>query len=295
MPVTLSSLMTSTLRATSAVLRDMVDTIVPDLCAACGRPQTVGRVPLCAACDATRRAQSLLPMCPRCARVVRPEAIHGERCYRCRREPAWNIAGIACVGPYEQPLAPVLLGLKFSGHERNADALADWLAQAIEQRPWCGEIDVLVPVPMHWLRRLQRPCRHADVLCRALARRMRIPMSRAVVRTRYSPSQMQIPSRNDRFENVQDCFGPRRWPAPRVGGLTVCIVDNLLMTGATVHEVSKVLRKAGAKRIYAAVAARSRVPNDGQAMTEALLGQLSAEPRERATPNVRPDSSSSME
>lgn len=273
MAVTMSSLVMTALRATGSVLRDTVDTIVPDMCAACGQPQTVGRVPLCADCDAARVERSALSMCPRCARIVRPEAVHGDRCYRCQREPSWNIAGIACVGPYEHPLAPVLLGLKFGGHERNADALADWLAQAIERRPWCGEIDLLVPVPMHWLRRMQRPCRHADVLCAALSRRMRIPMSRAVARTRYSPSQMHVPSRNDRFENVHGCFGPRRWPAPRVTGLTVCIVDNLLMTGATVHEVSKVLRKAGAKRIYAAVAARSRAPNDGQATTEALLSR----------------------
>ena len=47
-----------------------------------------------------------------------------------------------------------------------------------------------------------------------------------------------------------------------MAGKTVCIVDNLMSTGATVTEVSKVLRRAGAKRIYAAVVARPAAPGD---------------------------------
>jgi predicted amidophosphoribosyltransferase len=60
-----------------------------------------------------------------------------------------------------------------------------------------------------------------------------------------------------------------RWWA-NVQGMTVCIVDNLLVTGATVCEVSKVLRKAGAKKIYAAVAARTVSGGDFQAADEAV-------------------------
>ena len=64
-------------------------------------------------------------------------------------------------------------------------------------------------------------------------------------------------SRAERFRNVAGCFAVKRWAIERLAGKTVCIVDNLLATGATVHEVSKVLREGGAKRIYVAVIART--------------------------------------
>ncbi|RMF74670.1 MAG: hypothetical protein D6744_14295, partial [Planctomycetota bacterium] len=76
-------------------------------------------------------------------------------------------------------------------------------------------------------------------------------------------------SRTARFENVRGCFAPTRRPA--VAGARVCIVDNLLVTGATIHEVAKVLRAAGARRIYAAVAARTVMSGDYQADADALI------------------------
>jgi predicted amidophosphoribosyltransferase len=96
-----------------------------------------------------------------------------------------------------------------------------------------------------------------------VSRHLEIPVRNAAVRrVKYSVSQTRTPSQAQRFKNVKDCFGPAR--RPQVAGKTVCIIDNLLVTGATIHEVSKVLRRAGAKRIHAAVLARSSLPGDPQ-------------------------------
>ncbi len=96
---------------------------------------------------------------------------------------------------------------------------------------------------------------------------MKIPVRRAVRRIKYTRSQTHVESRAQRFENVKGCFGPASWfrLLGRVRGRTVCIVDNLLVTGATLYEVSKVLRRAGAKRIYAAVIGRTVLAGDFQA------------------------------
>ena len=121
---------------------------------------------------------------------------------------------------------------------------------------------------MHWLRRAQRRCDHTGVLAGALSRQLGVRVLKGVLREKNTPSQTRIVSRQKRFENVKGCFAVSR--PKRVADKTVCIVDNLIVTGATVHEVSKVLRKAGAKRNYAAVVARSVMPGDVQA--EALTG-----------------------
>ncbi|MCK4342929.1 MAG: ComF family protein [Phycisphaerae bacterium] len=251
--------------------RGLLDAALPQTCLSCGEWISAGGRLACETCHDEIVAAMARPYCPRCGRTLPREAIHEDGCARCRTERFWNVAGVARVSTYEPVIRPLVLGLKYTGRERNADYLAELLAAALWQHRWGHELDALVPVPMHWLRRRQRPCDHARVLAEALSRRVKVPAVRLVRRAKHSPSQTRITSKNQRFKNVKGCFTPSPWwwqparslwRAPALAGKTVCIIDNLLMTGATVCEVSKVLRKAGAKRIYAAVIIRTASPDD---------------------------------
>jgi ComF family protein len=253
----------------------VLDAVLPQTCCSCASWIPAGAGPLCDDCRAALEATAALPYCPRCARTAAPLSIHEQDCARCRSEQFWNVRGIVRVGEYgEEALRRLLLGLKFAGHDRQADLLGELLADALRGAPWFDEIEVLAPVPMHRLRRWQRPCDHAQALAESAARRLGLPVQRAAVRrVKYARSQIKTLSRAERFRNVKDCFGPARFS--KVAGATVCIVDNLLVSGATIHEVSKVLRQSGAKRIYAAVAARAHLPGDPRAASP-LLGDLGA-------------------
>lgn len=260
-------------RAATTALRDfaggLLDALMPRTCLGCEAWIPCGCGPLCAACRTTIERLMALSACPRCARSMRPESISGNACARCAHESFWNVRGSARVGPYDGPLRSMLLGLKYAARERNADFLAELLTRRIRTTAWGASVEVLVPVPMHRLRRWQRPCDHADLLARAVGRRLGVPVRRAAVRRlRYAPSQTRATTRQQRFAQVADCFGATRQPG--VAGRTVCIIDNLLVSGATVHEVSKVLRAAGAKMIYAAVVSRAVMAGDFQATAEAL-------------------------
>jgi ComF family protein len=247
------------------LLAPLLDALLPQTCVSCDRWITADEPSACPECRAALEATIALPSCPFCGRTVSPFSIHEKNCARCRTEAFWNVAGIVRVGEYrEEALRRMLVSLKFTAGERQADYLGSLLADALRKAPWVGEIDALVPVPMHRLRRWQRRCDHAQMLADAVSRRLKIPVRRAAVRrVRYSISQTRTLSRAERFRNVRGCFGPAR--RPKITGQTVCIIDNLLVTGATIHEVSKVLRKAGARRIYAAVVARASLPGDPQA------------------------------
>lgn len=259
-----------------AALHAFGDLLSPQSCAGCGGWTPSEDGVMCRTCAAALARLAALPYCGRCARTMRPEALHERGCARCDHEHFWNIGGVVRIGPYSEPLRRMVLDLKYHGTERNAVLLASILAGRLEATPWYAAVDALAPVPMHWLRRLQRPCAHAGVLAAALGRATHKPVLRAVRRVRYAPSQTLIPVRARRFSNVAESFAPKRAairrtpssPAPSGGplaGKTICIVDNILMSGATIHEVSKVLRAAGARKIYLAVIARSIVPGDFQA------------------------------
>ena len=252
-------------RPLGTLLRGALDAVLPQTCIICGEWIMSGSGMACGSCDEQLTDTIKPTYCPHCGRTMPRPAIGDRDCARCKRESFWNVAGVARVGAYTPPIQKLTLGLKYAGRERNADFAADLLASAIERRGWLGEFDFLVPVPMHWLRRWQRPCDHADLLAAALARRLKIPLLRAVKRIKHTPSQVGVTSRAERFRNVERCFACRRWMNGRLAGARVCIVDNLLATGATVHEVSKVLRRAGARRIHAAVIARTVLAGDTQA------------------------------
>jgi predicted amidophosphoribosyltransferase len=261
-----------------AATRGVFDAVLPQTCPACGCWLSAMAGELCPTCAAEVAEEGARPACPRCGRVVPAVSIHGHGCSRCRSERFWNVAGVARVGRYTPALRALVHGLKYRGEERNAAVLAKLMAGAVQAAGW-PRIDVLVPVPMHWLRRRQRPCDHARLLAGALSGRLKSPLAQPVWRRRYGPSQTQVgetagpgPTRGvrtrvARFENVHDAFGPRPWWMPpwrrrKLAGRTVCIVDNLLVSGATVTAVSRELRRLGARRIYAVVAARPPAPGD---------------------------------
>ena len=246
-----------------AVLRRLDNLLSPQTCALCNAAISTPRTVVCNVCREALSEIASAPYCGRCGRGLNPLAITEKDCARCRKERHWNIAGVVRIGSYPGELRKLVLGLKYYGRERNAAPLAEWLADALRRTPWGADIDLLVPVPMHWFRRVQRKCNHARVLADALGRATGIPVRNACRRIRHGPSQTAARSEAQRFANVKSCFGPK-WRR-NVVGKTVCIVDNLMATGATVCEVSKVLRKMGAKPIYAAVASRTILAGDFQA------------------------------
>ncbi len=260
------------------VLRGLLAAALPPTCVVCGGWLPDGRDPACAACRALLDGRRRLPYCRRCGRTLPSSAIHADGCARCRTEAFWNVAAVARAGPYVGGLRDLVLDLKYRGHERNVEFLAGLLADELRESGWAAALDALVPVPMHWLRRCQRPCDHARLLAEALGRQLNVPVLRLVRRTRHAPSQTRQRGKLARFENVRGCFAThgwwrerlpgwarhwlRRWRALGLRGRTVCVVDNLIVAGATIHEVAKVLRKAGARRVYAAVVARGPAPGD---------------------------------
>ncbi len=248
----------------------LLDGVLPQTCSACGEWIPSEAPGLCDACAADIEIAQRVPYCPRCGRTALPITLDAHGCARCRHEHAWNVGAVARVGPYRAaPLRRLLLNTKFGGNERSAACLARNVAATLRLQPWLSDLDAFIPVPMHRLRRWQRPCEHARLLAEHVWRelrhqRMHTPrvLQSGIRRVRYAESQMWLPSRQRRFDNVRGCFSAAS--ATWLRGRTVCIVDNLMTSGATVIELSKALRKAGARRVYAVVAARASVADEAQ-------------------------------
>lgn len=181
--------------------------------------------------------------CERCAQPLPPRLPAGSLCGECQKKPP---PFHQCLAPfaYAFPLSPLITGLKFHRQLRLGPILggllADYLETRIEEPP-----EWLLPVPLHLRRLKKRGYNQALEIARVPARRLGIPLALDLCRrTRATTAQSDL-DQKARHRNVRGAF-------TLDGGIEarhVAILDDVVTTGSTVAELTKVLKRAGAERV----------------------------------------------
>ena len=152
------------------------------------------------------------------------------------------------VGPYEGSLRAIVHALKYDGRPTLARHLAARMRNAGVDV--LAGADLAVPVPLHRSRERARGFNQA----RELGRHLGIPVADALVRTRRTPSQADLPAAR-RHANVRGAFEWRQSVA--VKRRTIVLVDDVSTTGATLNACARALLDAGAAEVRALTAARA--------------------------------------
>ena len=226
----------------------ILDLLCPPRCIFCGVEWTGATPSGPVTCDTC--ATALARDCPRCGVCGEPTADGGE-CVRCRGgRGRWD--GVAVLAAYSEETRPLVLRAKRPGGEAVAAGLADLLVGKHRETLEGWRIGVVVPVPMHWLRRAVRGAGAADELARGVAAALGLPFRRMLRRIRRTPMQNELPF-EDRRKNVAGAF---RAVGP-VTGRRILLVDDVTTTGSTLAACRRALVEAGATAVYAAVVARA--------------------------------------
>ena len=158
--------------------------------------------------------------------------------------------------PYEMARAPfcyddksrsMILGFKHGGRTEGLPVFAAQMKRA--GRRFLGEADFLIPVPLHFRRRVKRRYNQAALLARALAKISAPDFAPDILmRHKSTPSQggLSVPARR---RNVRSAFRVRERAKPAISGAHIVLIDDVMTTGATLGACSKTLLRAGAGRV----------------------------------------------
>ena len=238
-----------------SLLHAGLELAIPFRCTLCARTNVPPGGPWIAYCsDCT---QQLCPQpcsrCQRCAAEVGPYSATAAGCVHCRGR-ALRFQSVHCLAMYQDPLRQALLSAKWSFSAVPIRSLARLLAQARLPQLQPLQIDRVVPIPQHWQQRLVRHFNPAWVIAEEVAAALRVPCDPHVLRkTRRSRPQKRV-ALAKRADNQLNSFAISN-PAD-IAGRRLLLVDDVLTTGATCSEASRMLLKAGAAACHVAVLAR---------------------------------------
>ncbi|MBC7106069.1 MAG: ComF family protein [Firmicutes bacterium] len=228
---------------------------LPPGCPLCGGPSQA-RSP-CAECLGRLAEYRSRPHCLRCGRRWSGNAGKADAlCSDCRREaPAFLAA--RSLGPYEGILRRAVHRLKYGRRAFLGEVLGRLLADLVREDPALCRAQAVVPVPLYAARRHLRGFNQAEVLARATAGPLSLPVHCNVLRKiRGTPPQTGL-SRRMRRENLRGAFAVCDPAVLR--GRRVLLVDDVLTTGATAAECSRELLSAGAGAVLVVTVAGAEV------------------------------------
>lgn len=142
--------------------------------------------------------------------------------------------------------------LKYEGMTAVGEALGRELGAVLAARPEFAFCDLIIPVPLHSVKERERGYNQSDWICRGVARELRAPIGRRLIRrTRNTRTQTKL-SASERIENVQGAFDVEREKTSLLKNKAVLLVDDVVTTGATLGACAFALRQAGADRVVCA-------------------------------------------
>ena len=210
-------------------------------CLLCAAPN--GREILCVEC-AAQLPRLAAESCPVCALPTPDSAV----CGRCLSHPPAFDATMA-IFDYRFPVDVLIQQLKYA----NQLALAPWLAKQATMRLSSMPLpDAALAMPLSRARLRERGFNQSAEIAKSACRRLGVPVFDGCERIRDTESQAGLPW-NARAKNVRGAFAC----ADDLSGKHIAVFDDVMTTGATLNEIAKTLKKAGAARVSAWVIART--------------------------------------
>ena len=186
---------------------------------------------------------------PQCHICSEPFELSVEKeviCPNCiKTRPLYNMARSALA--YNENSRNMIIEFKYYNKTHTVDIFAKWMM--INGQEVIENSDIIVPVPLHKMRILKRRYNQSALLANALGRLSKLPVRIDLLsRIKNTPPQSEL-SFNSRKNNVSNAFKTNKKKCADIEGKNICLVDDVMTTGATVESCARVMLEAGAKNV----------------------------------------------
>lgn len=222
----------------------LLKVLYPDKCVICHSLLTLdSEVAVCRRCAG--KLQPLTePRCKRCSKQL--VQLEEELCSDCRERQSFVERGMA-VYPYDEQMQKAIVNFKYGGEISGGLYFAREMVRMSAEWIWAINPDVILPVPVHKSRLRFRGFNQAEYLAKEVGQELGIPVrTDYLIRTTKTLPQKGLDVKQ-RMNNLQKGFGITGSCEPY---RNILLVDDIYTTGATVEACARVLKKAGARKIY---------------------------------------------
>lgn len=220
-----------------------LDLLFPKRCVGCRKQGSY----FCIRCQGLAKLQ-FPQVCPVCER----NSIGGITHKWCRKK-GYVPEGLFSVWVYEGVLRKLIWKLKYKFVSDMALEIAK--AAMVQKWPeWLEQEFVVVPVPLHWVRQNWRGFNHAEEIARQIAGRSGSRMENLLTRSKYTASQVGK-SEDERKKNIAGVFKLNDNVAMEQSS-NILLFDDVWTSGATLLEATRVLKRAGFKKVWCLTLAR---------------------------------------
>ncbi len=241
---------------TRPAIRAAANVLHPPVCQVC--EALIGRQTdqLCVDCWGGLSSIVVDECCATCGDVRGPHLLLDGQCGACRSKQRGHVRfdGFAAVGRYEEPLRTLIL--RFKRQFVLDELLGQLLSNRIVSASFSASVDLWIPVPSHWMRRLRRGFQPSLLLAKSALRDRNETPRCALRMRRWVPEFHRYHlSRLARTEAIAGAFCVSK--REDLAGKRVCLVDDVMTTGSTLAEAARVLKRSGAAAVFAAVLAKT--------------------------------------
>lgn len=175
------------------------------------------------------------PFCYKCG-----TPLYGKKCKKCFVK-IFKFDKVRGCYLYKDEITKMVELMKFRGFLSITDFMAAKMSEVI-QKEGMGPYDFLIPVPLHPARIRERGFSQTELLSQKISKRIQVPVIKPLIRFRYTKSQTLL-KRAERVKNVRNAFLVVEELREELKGKRFLIVEDVMTTGSTLNEISKLLKK----------------------------------------------------
>ena len=225
-------------------LSSILDIVYPRVCPVCSKTLSGEKI-ICDVCN-DRLVYAGKNICVHCGKILKDRTT--TMCKVCATSETYFEEGRS-VFYYNDAIKNALMDFKYHNRRENAKFFADSIMQNLSDKLSAWNIDLIVPVPVHKKKLIERGYNQAEILAKELCKLSKCSCADVLLRVEKTKPQKEL-TRLDRLKNLQKAILINDKKKDIIKGKNVLIVDDIYTTGATVSCSASVLLEVGAAHVF---------------------------------------------